>query len=146
MPINVLQSIQQWGWGIFRYPKSFIATTSSSTNNLHVPPSLQPAHQLLLANHQIRANLIKAMRPVQILLQRILPPLLIPHNLALLGSPALLPSSPKNRRRDCISMHPVQEPLDDPKCDEPSHIQLLRHLGVLHAPSLDALPLPEGKI
>ena len=38
---------------------------SSSTYDLYIPPRLQPLPQLLLANHQLRTNLIKTMCPIQ---------------------------------------------------------------------------------
>lgn len=107
----------------------------SSIDYLHLSTPLQPRDELLLADQQLRADLIEAMRAVQIRgqfrIQRLLDPL-----------PALLPPPRRQqRRRDRIFMHPVQEPFDDPKRNQPPHIHPHQSFRVLDAPALHALAL-----
>lgn len=112
----------------------------SSINNLHLSTPLQPRDELLLTDQQLRTDLIEAMRAVQILdqprIQRFL------HL-----RPALLPSPRRQqRRRDRVLVHPVQEPLDDPKRNQPPHIHPHQGFRMLDAPALQTLPLLQGAI
>ena len=49
--------------------RSDVGWEPSSLDNLHVAEALQPRHQILLAHHQLGANLVKTMGAVEILFQ-----------------------------------------------------------------------------
>lgn len=142
-------------------------------NNLHLPPPLQLAHQLPLADTQLRTDLVEAVRPVQIPAQR--PSLPLPLSrfsrvtivIGIIGTilvrpserrrgrcgrtsartaPAAARSRTRRRSRDRVLVHPVHEPLDDAKRHKPAHIDARKHGPVLDAPRLHALALLQRRI
>lgn len=131
---------------------------TSSTDDLHIPPSLQPRRQLLLTDHEIRTHLIKATRAVEVsaqihifhlparlvlLLLRLLLPLLRTVEIGLCQS---LRAGLVDRSGQRVLVHSVQEALDDAEGDEPSHVDPGHHVRTLHAPALDAVALSQRQI
>ena len=103
-------------------------------NDLHVSKPFEFGYQFLFTDHQFRTNFVEAMGAVEVLGQ---------------GGP-FLPLSPlptqiraAGGRRHGVLVHAVEKAFDDAKRDEAPDIHDPHHLGVLHAPVPQALPLPQ---
>lgn len=116
-----------------------------------------------LTNLQLRANLIKTMRSIQILGQlritmsqirqtsssTMISPILIP--LSLISGEFIMPKigpRPRHRRprRINILVRPVQKTLYDPKSDEAPHIDALEEHTMTTTPRIQRLSLSETRV